>query len=123
MSTPVSSVATAPRPNTSIVWLPSCGTVPRLTGALPLAEEAFAYHGYRWALQEIADYAGRLLEGAPASEEAEHALTELRAYLPLPVESIAAETERALAVVRSAGAVLDDSRSPRTCRVATRSPW
>jgi Ser/Thr protein kinase RdoA (MazF antagonist) len=59
-------------------------------GGVRLHGELFHFYFTRWALQEVADYGGRLLLEAPSDEEAEHAWAELQPYLPLPHGDIAA---------------------------------
>lgn len=49
-----------------------------------LHPDLFQFYQYRWCLQEIADYTQRLISGTTSSVEADYALAELQAYLPLP---------------------------------------
>jgi aminoglycoside phosphotransferase (APT) family kinase protein len=50
----------------------------------------FSFYLYRWAMQEIADYATRILRPETTPDEAEHAWAELQPYLPVPHEEIEA---------------------------------
>jgi aminoglycoside phosphotransferase (APT) family kinase protein len=61
--------------------------------ALELHREIFDFYFYRWSMQEIADYATRLLlQNLPPVEE-EHAWTELQDYLPIRHEAILRSSE------------------------------
>lgn len=77
-------------------------------GPMRLHLELFAFYLYRWALQEIADYAADILL-APADEATQaHAWQEVQPYLPVPHAAIAAEIEevrRALAPLARAGQI------------------
>lgn len=64
-----------------------------LRGPLALRAETFAFYFYRWALQEIADYATRLLFQQPGPEEEAHAWAELQDYLPMRHAGIAQSLE------------------------------
>ena len=54
-----------------------------------LHPDLFRFYQYRWCLQEIADYTQRLISGMTSSVEAEYALAELKAYLPVPHKEFA----------------------------------
>jgi aminoglycoside phosphotransferase (APT) family kinase protein len=54
-----------------------------------LHQELFAFYFYRWGMQEIADYATRILFGGLGPEEDEHAWVELGPYLPIRHDLIA----------------------------------
>jgi spectinomycin phosphotransferase len=74
-----------------------------LRPGVSLHEELFEYYQYRWVLQEIADYAPRVLFGDPADEDIVHAWTELQPYLPIRHEQLAAQgrqIQRSLAGAR-----------------------
>jgi spectinomycin phosphotransferase len=60
-----------------------------MRGPLTLHAETFAFYFYRWTLQEIADYATRLLFQQPDPHEAAHAWAELRDYVPVRHAEIA----------------------------------
>jgi aminoglycoside phosphotransferase (APT) family kinase protein len=50
--------------------------------------ELFAFYSYRWAMQEIADYAPRILSGELYGQARDHAWTKLQEYLPIPHAAI-----------------------------------
>jgi aminoglycoside phosphotransferase (APT) family kinase protein len=57
--------------------------------SVALHRDVFAFYFYRWALQEIADYATRILFSSLGPEEDEHAWAELQPYLPIRHDLIA----------------------------------
>ncbi len=66
-------------------------------GPLALHAETFAFYFYRWTLQEIADYATRLLVQPLGPAEDAHAWAELQDYLPVRH----ADIEQSLAAVQA----------------------
>lgn len=61
--------------------------------------DAFTFYAYRWSLQEIADYATRLLFGRLGAVEDEHAWAELQAYVPIRHAEIAESVQQIRKVV------------------------
>lgn len=59
-----------------------------------LHHELFAFYFYRWTMQEIADYATRILFRQLGPAEDEHAWAELQAYLPIRHADIAEGVQR-----------------------------
>lgn len=55
---------------------------------LKLHQDIFAFYYYRWTMQEIADYATRILFQKKGPIEDEHAWSELQAYLPIRHDDI-----------------------------------
>jgi spectinomycin phosphotransferase len=53
-----------------------------LSGPMRLHGALFAFYAYRWVVQEIADYTGRILNGPSDVDEEMHAWQELQPYLP-----------------------------------------
>ena len=71
-----------------------------LRPGLALDADLFTFYFYRWCLQEIADYAPRILfESLGAAEDA-HAWDELQDYLPIRHDSMAAGVQAVAAVMR-----------------------
>jgi aminoglycoside phosphotransferase (APT) family kinase protein len=64
-----------------------------------LHQELFAFYFHRWGMQEIADYATRILFGGLGPEEDEHAWVELGPYLPIRHDLIARGLQRLQAVL------------------------
>ena len=62
-------------------------------GPLALHVETFAFYFYRWSLQEIADYATRLLFQQLGPAEDAHAWAELQEYLPVQHAKIVQDLE------------------------------
>lgn len=63
----------------------------RVTKTFELSPDVFAFYFYHWAMQEIADYATRILFENMGPQEDEHAWAELQDYLPIPHDEIARE--------------------------------
>lgn len=61
-----------------------------LSPDLKLHRDMFAFYFYRWTMQEIADYATRILFRNLGPIEEEHAWAELQDYLPIRHDAIAA---------------------------------
>lgn len=77
----------------------------RLRPHLTLHPTVFEFYFYRWSLQEIADYATRILFHQRGPTEDEHAWAELLDYLPIQHRGIAEGVQAVQAVVtRVAGA-------------------
>lgn len=72
-------------------------------GGLHLHARLIAFYHYRWAVQEIADYATRLLFGPSSQAEEEHAWAELQPYLPVPHRQIEDAVSAAEAVTWRVG--------------------
>jgi aminoglycoside phosphotransferase (APT) family kinase protein len=64
-------------------------TYKRLRQHVVLHAEIFAFYFYRWTMQEIADYATRILFERRGQVEDEHAWAELQPYLPIRHDHIA----------------------------------
>ncbi|MCB0081406.1 MAG: aminoglycoside phosphotransferase family protein, partial [Caldilineaceae bacterium] len=67
---------------------------------LTLDADLFTFYFYRWCLQEIADYAPRILFEALGATEDAHAWDELQDYLPIRHESMAAGVQAVVAIMR-----------------------
>ncbi len=65
------------------------GHYARLRPHLTLHREVFEFYFYRWCMQEIADYATRILFRQLGPTEDEHAWAELQDYLPIQHRGIA----------------------------------
>ena len=70
------------------------------TGTVRLHEPLFAFYTYRWTLQEIADYATRILFRNVDPDEDRHAWEELAPYLPIRHEVIQADLRAIGQVIR-----------------------
>ncbi len=65
-----------------------------ISGRLALDPDRMQYYHYRWTVQEIADFAERILLQDVDDTEASHAWDELAPYLPVPHEDIAESVAR-----------------------------
>lgn len=78
------------------------------SGPVRLHVGLFAFYAMRWVLQEIADYAARLLLAPGDADSHAHAWRELQPYLPIPHAALAADlnaVQRALAPFVRSGQV------------------
>ncbi len=71
----------------------------RLRPHLTLHREVFEFYFYRWSMQEIADYATRILFRQLGPTEDEHAWAELQDYLPVQHNGIAEGVQDVQAVI------------------------
>lgn len=62
-------------------------------GPVPLHLDLLTFYRVRWVLQEIADYASRLLLTPGDADDLAHAWQELQPYLPIPHDAIAADRD------------------------------
>ncbi len=67
--------------------------------SLKLHRELFEFYFYRWSVQEIADYATRILFRRLGPAEDEHAWAELQDYLPVKHQGIAQGVEHVQSVI------------------------